>query len=689
MLAKLLFGLAASLSLVLLSACGGGGASGAAPAPLGAPSAEITFPPAGVLAEATQLTVTGVTEGGVTGVEVDGVVATTQDGYASWRAVVPLSTGVNRIQIDLIDASGARLTDAASVEIRAQRHFVSPWEVAKDPTSGEWLFCTQAEGRGLFALDAAGNTREISDTDPSKGPLLDSFMRDLAVDTTRNEALILDDDGLLAIHLGSGVRRRVADIDGSAIEIDTRGDRILVLGNRSLVWIDLETGAPTTVVSSSAGDYLTGAVDLALLPSSVSPKAYVLVDPNGADGRVMEVDLDTGAGTELSGAAHDGPALLDPSTIAWAAEERVAYVFDDERDALIRVKGSDGARSIVSSPVTGLGVVPTRATGMAYDPVSGDVVLAEPTIDAVVRIDPSSGDRTQMYEYTRGAGTPLRGPEDIVIDPTGTLAYVVDSTADRLYRVSLATGDRALVARLGSGPVGLDIDFTNSLAYVIDKSDDTLTRVDLRTGATATVSDEHIGSGDEWSLPHSVSLDLARGLAYVSDSSSQEAGGLWSVDLATGDRRKVSDDFVGTGLGFRNAEGMVYDPVTDVAYVADQGNEAVLVVDIRTGNRSVLTDQNGTGTGPIIETNHDIDLDRLGNRALVADDDGDAVFGVDLDTGARTILSGRGRGRGPALRAVEHVVTAPGGRGLIYVDIPLGGVVLVEPTSGDRVVLSR
>lgn len=71
----------------------------------------------------------------------------------------------------------------------------------------------------------------------------------------------------------------------------------------------------------------------------------------------------------------------------------------------------------------------------------------------------------------------------------------------------------------------------------------------------------------------------------------------------------------------------------------DAGLQAVVAVDLKTGNRSILSDDE-TGTGPNLYRPYGIVLDTDNHRALVADGVLYAVVAIDLKTGNRKILSG-------------------------------------------------
>ena len=72
--------------------------------------------------------------------------------------------------------------------------------------------------------------------------------------------------------------------------------------------------------------------------------------------------------------------------------------------------------------------------------------------------------------------------------------------------------------------------------------------------------------------------------------------------------------------------------------VVDNALDAVMLVDIATGNRAILSDATA-GTGDAFVAPKDSALDLANNRVFVLDSVLDAVVAVDLTTGNRTIYA--------------------------------------------------
>ncbi|MEO1174418.1 MAG: hypothetical protein AAFX94_20545, partial [Myxococcota bacterium] len=133
-----------------------------------------------------------------------------------------------------------------------------------------------------------------------------------------------------------------------------------------------------------------------------------------------------------------------------------------------------------------------------------------------------------------------------------------------------------------------------------------------------------------------VGLDVA---AYSSELLVDPSGGrvftlqrtnalaLRSTSLETGERSEISNGNLGTGpVGFDPAGPFTMDVVTDRVFVAAPSLNALVAVDIRSGNRIIVSGPS-TGTGPTITPGSSAFVGD--SRVLVTDSSLDAVFSVD------------------------------------------------------------
>lgn len=83
---------------------------------------------------------------------------------------------------------------------------------------------------------------------------------------------------------------------------------------------------------------------------------------------------------------------------------------------------------------------------------------------------------------------------------------------------------------------------------------------------------------------------------------------------------------------------VVLDAANDRALVVDSDLDALLAVDLASGDRTILSDSS-TGTGTDFLVPFSVAVDAANNRALVIDRGFDALFVVELGSGERAIAS--------------------------------------------------
>jgi len=160
-------------------------------------------------------------------------------------------------------------------------------------------------------------------------------------------------------------------------------------------------------------------------------------------------------------------------------------------------------------------------------------------------------------------------------------------------------------------------------------------RVDLATGNRTILSDATHGVGTNLANPVAITTDPAQGLAYVLDPT---AGGLLSVDLATGDRLRVFNLVVSGGSP------------SDIAFLPDSGEVLILDAALRSLSAASLAGLSlrpvsgaGVGAGPDFGRPSALEFvpatapADATSRAYVTDAARGSVYAVDLVTGERIL----------------------------------------------------
>lgn len=307
----------------------------------------------------------------------------------------------------------------------------------------------------------------------------------------------------------------------------------------------------------------------------------------------------------------------------------------------------------------------TLAHGFAIPPEGQAVVVDEDGATnnrgGVFIVNLTTGQRILVSDF----GNPAQGP--IGSDPVGIalqglyIAYVIDGDGTSgdggLYRVNLNTGQRTLISDFGNpaqGPEGSDpraLTIDGTSAYVVDDDvgDGLLFHVSLNTGQRNIISDfGDPAQGPLGQEPSGVALD-GNGNALVTDEEAITAlGALFLVDLNSGQRTVISDfgDPAQGPLG-QNPFNVILDPSGN-ALVTDEGGEGKLfLVDLTPGpslgDRTLISNFSNPAQGPTAPFPQGLALESVG-QVLVIDasggpDDNGLLFRVDTTSGDRTVIS--------------------------------------------------
>ena len=639
-------------------------------------------------------------------VDVNGTLATLQAGNpAHWSVQVPVSEGDNTLSITVEFADSTTIQLEQPLQNRTVYHALA--EIALD-IANDRAFIVDGFLKGVASLDInTGEMAILSMAGVGAGPTFSS-PRGIAFDEANGRVLVGDysRDSLTAVDIATGNRTDVSrlgtigtgeSIDGAnAVAVDSAAGvaYVAAFNNKAVISVDLATGNRTVITGLGVG---TG-------PEFLSPQGIVfdasnnrcLVSDSGLRA-IVTVDLATGDRTVLSDAATGtGRALTSPADAQLdAANNRVLVA--DQVWGLFAVDLTSGDRTVLSDPGATYGRNGSRIQSVGYDAATNTAYVPDQTVDAVFAIDLADGTPMVLADSSSGNGpleTGMWGMRGLTYDSDGARLVMPNWETDVVIGIDVASASRSVIASssIGTGPIptfpgGVVIDADNRRAILTDQNLPGLYAVDLDTGDRTVLADNAgTGAGPAFSAPADVFVDAANNRATVLDS----ALGLLQVDLATGNRSVLSDSTTGTGPEFGYADGLGIDLEADTGYVVDDGSSTqVIKVDLSTGDRSILSD-NVVGTGRQISFPNDIALDLANNRALILNRGSfEDLMAIDLATGDRTVISGSGVGTGPVFISPYFVdLDLDNDRAFVY-DIAVTGVILIDLTTGNRVVMSK
>jgi sugar lactone lactonase YvrE len=632
------------LVVAVASACGGGGGGGqsvqATPVALSFPSEDATTD-----AESIAIRGTLALAPPIVAVTVNGVAAVSFDGFATFRAELPLSTGSNDVTVE-VDRPGRA---AATFQFPGRVTRVEP--ILRFPNALEFdakrgrILEFDVESLALVAMARDGHGRfVVSDLEHGEGPTF-QLPRGLALNADGSRAFVVDRllEAVVAVDLADGRRTILSD--------DTHGS-------------GPSFGQPSDVVfDAKSGRLLVSDVDL---------EGVFAVSPASGDRTV------------LSDPTHgSGPTLFLPNDLAIDAARGLVYVVESSIH-LYSVKLSNGDRTLVSDASRGNGDDFVSLAGAEYDAGADRVLVSDAFTRNVLLVDPVTGDRSTLAGDGSGEGPEIEAPRSIAVDEKGGVAFVVDAIGPAVVKILVKSSDRASVVAplaVGDGPSlsdGLRAAFDPATRRVfITGEDANVLAVDLVTGERSEFSDATHGTGPVFQQPIALALDAAHGRLLVGDEFDNS---LWSVTLRDGSRTVISP----APTDFHRTKEIVVDAAHRRALLV-QSEDRITAVDLATGERSTLSTDPG---GPLEAKNTDgAGLDPANDRLLVHDLQL-GLFAVALSDGARTLVSSQVGGSFQFCGS--GVALDPDlGRILLTPRDPLpAGVGAVDPVSGSLSIVS-
>ncbi|MCH9687384.1 MAG: hypothetical protein K0V04_38475, partial [Deltaproteobacteria bacterium] len=341
------------------------------PTDLGAtpPWSRSSSPPPGTLSVHREVTIRGTAsdDDAIASVDVDGVMATSNDDFATWQAVVPLSAETTSVLATAVDTEGRETSIELPLHHRPLAHGASDlvWD------EGE-AFILDQTGDALLSVDIdTGVLHTVSDDaspadDPLRDPVAAAFIND------SNDLLVVDAQTLQRVDKTTGARVTVASSNGATgwsapvgLAVETSFNRALVVDEATgnVIAVDLDDGG-TSVLSTNADGAFLGSVG-AIAQRPIGWTLYVVNDDND-DGRVVEIDTVDGSRTVIN-LEHALSSAPYPDTIGAATVDMFSdRLFVGGLAQLHIVDLDTGAVDTEQFPLGDLLPYPLLVTGLSW-----------------------------------------------------------------------------------------------------------------------------------------------------------------------------------------------------------------------------------------------------------------------------------------------------------------------------------
>jgi hypothetical protein len=184
-----------------------------------------------------------------------------------------------------------------------------------------------------------------------------------------------------------------------------------------------------------------------------------------------------------------------------------------------------------------------------------------------------------------------------------------------------------------------------------------------------------------FSFPSKVIVDEANDRALVLD----DAASVFVVDLQTGNRSVLSGPEQ-PGPAIHSLTGLTLDAARGRALVIDSNypDWTIFAIDLLTGERTVFSG-GATGTGPALSVARDLELDVANQRVLVLQPR--QIIGVDLATGNRSVVLDATAATGKEFKS-PYLLLMDASRGRYLIQDAYQGLIAVDMATGAGSVLS-
>jgi len=324
--------------------------------------------------------------------------------------------------------------------------------------------------------------------------------------------------------------------------------------------------------------------------------------------------------------------------------------FHDASD-LLALDLETGERTLIDNARVGAGAPLTNVGGVAHlshDDSTGTLLVCDAQRGSLVRIDLSTGDRSQLSGAERGEGPALKYPVDVIVH--GASALFLDGggpplsrTESRLFRVDLGTGKRSTISGDGRG-AGPPLDDARTMTLDAKRNRVLVTCPFCEQPGVYVVA---LDSGDRAALStaaHGTGLDASRTIGITLDTVSDRAIAqtgqtLFAIDLASGDRSELPST---DPYAFDVLSALIFDPNANRT-LATSMSGGVLSIAMGDLSRSLIsggdTFATGAGLGPSSVFPRSLSADFRNQLVYVGDQARGALLAIDLRSGERTIVS--------------------------------------------------
>ena len=311
--------------------------------------------------------------------------------------------------------------------------------------------------------------------------------------------------------------------------------------------------------------------------------------------------------------------------------------------------------------LTSISTLFSEPSTIIYNDNLQDIIILDTLQNALFKTDSNTPNLVKLPKsLLSDSSVSLSSPKKAVFDTSNQRVVVLDSRNTRPKSqafISISSSDQqGSILKEGMTNV-MDFAISNGSnnIYYLSANQNTrnggsLSSYNTNNSLTKIISDS-THSGPSINSPSTLTV-FKKKAYYIEHNSDQ----LILIDLSSGNRSVLSPS-ESNNISLAGTKNMVINHNGSFAWATDTSHNQVISIDLNTGSRRIISNKN-IGNGLNFESPGSLIYDQTNNRLLVGDTELNIVFSVDIQTGNRDYFISNRYGHGPLFEkptAIEAV----------------------------------
>ncbi len=373
----------------------------------------------------------------------------------------------------------------------------------------------------------------------------------------------------------------------ASLELDNTSQKLFLLDNNQIISIDLKTNIYSVLSSSVIPEDSEYLLDKASAMSLINNKLYVVDD---AFDYVLSINTETGLKTQIAGTGPqntDGlQGFVSPKSVSFDIKNNLTYNLDFGDSRLASIDLSDSSKTVLvteSSELINTSLI--SPTSSLFNQTTKELLIVDSY--QITGLQPrllSFNTTTSEMAYL---GSLAIAYQDMAIHEASQVVYVARFNSIQKVDFSEETPVFSAFSAAGvpnteypfSSITALAVDYTHNRLLVADKSQNAIIAVSLVNGERSQFSNfgYPINGGPKLEQPNSIVIDENRNRALVLDS---VLNAVIAIDLETGQREIVVENNSESYNRLYNPKDMDFHPIFNYLVLVDNTSNMLMAIDL-------------------------------------------------------------------------------------------------------------